>query len=380
MKNNIRSIHEGYFGKRMIAMIMDAAVFAFVVVALALWVFTPIANKAFHYTDLGVQGLKYEVFSKLYVVQEQTDDEGGVKIIDVNNFDSTSGGETKITQLRDFVIEDTNFYKDRLHYYYCCYLTGNNIEYPEGKDPEEYKSPLHNEPIKLEDGTEIMPFELYTEEWFANLIEGKTTVLEFRNLANDAIRDLQSYSFLKDINKKMGNIQLFMFLPPFFISFGVFYILIPLLNKNGETLSKKVFKIGFVTKDGYDVKKRQIVFRQVLLLVWVSISSFVVGVGLTSIATLGVGVFIYLIASVISKTKRSPVDYASYVYLIDTAKSVWFHDAEEEEFKEQELDEKMSKYRKYEPNKNNIIQVGSEVVDEDIKKELEQEKVNKLKK
>ena len=380
MKNSIRSIHEAGYGKRLIAMIMDAVVFAFVTVALALWVFQPIVNSTMHYEDLGVKGLQYEVFSKLFVAEEE-DENGNKHVVEISNMNETKSSLT-YTVLYQYGDENTdvNLIKERLHYYYCCYKTGENIETIEGKDVNDFRAPDYNKYIKDNNGNDVLPKDYYTDAWFNKLIEGKTTLKDFRSLSYDAVGNLRSTSYFTEVNNKISQCQLVMILPPFFISFLGFYLLVPLLYKNGETFGKKVMKIGFASKDGFEVKKRQIVFRQILLLAWVCLSCFIVGIGLTSLATLGVGVVIYLIATVISKTKRSPIDYAAYTYLIDTAKSVWFKNAKIEEEKELELEEKMSKYRKYEPDQSHVIQVGSEIVNEDIKKELEEEKVKKSKK
>ena len=380
MKNSIRSLKEANLGRRMIAMIMDGVIFAFVWVALALWVFTPIVNATMHYSDLGVTGLKYEVFSKLYVCEEVDLETQEHKVVDVNKFEEISGNTLTYTPLYNYQTEDINFYKDRIHYYYCSYKTGENIEYPEGKNPEEYKSPIYQQFIKDNDGKDVLPKDFYTEAWFNELISGKSTIRDYQNLAYSAVADLREAPFFEELNGKISTCQLVIALPAFAISYFGFYLLVPLLYKNGETFGKKVMQIGLVTKDGYQVKKRQIVFRQLLLFAWVSLSLFVVGIGLTSIATLGVGVFIYLIATVISRTRRSPMDYAAYTYMIHTGKSVWFKDSVEEEQKEIELDEKMSKYQRYNPNEKNLIQVGTEIVNEDVKRELEEEKLKKDKK
>ena len=379
MKNSIRSIHEAGFGRRLVAMIMDAAIFAFSLIALALWVFTPIANSAMNYQDLGVQGLKYQVFSKLYVAEEINEEDGSRRVVEITKFEETTGN-LEYTALCYYNTDDINFYKERLHYYYCSYKTGENVDVIEGKDPEDFKAPDYNILIKDISGNEVLPKDVYTDSWFDSLIDGNTTPEQFRNLAYNACKEFSETSYYNDLNNEIKKCQLVIILPTFFISFLAFYLLVPLLFKNGETLGKKVMHVGFITKNGFEVKKRQIVFRQILLLAWVSLFSFVVGIGLTSIAILGVGVVIYLIATVISKTKRSPIDYAAYTYLINTSKSVWFKDEEEESKKEQELEEKMSKYRHYEPDQSKLIQVGTEIVNEEVKKELEEEKLKKAKK
>ena len=378
MKNSIRSIKEAGLGGRMVAMVMDAVVFVFVFFALALFAFTPIANNAMHYNDLELQGTKWEVFSKLYVVEETLEDKT-TKIVPFNEL-STTTGKLKYIPLYEYTVEDIEFFKDRLHYYYCSYKTGENLEVIEGKDVNDFRSPEYNILIKDNKGEEVLPKLIYTDEWFNSLIDGKTTVKDFRNLSYSAVKELRESKYFTDLNKQITYCQAVIILPAFGISYLGFYLVVPLIFKNGETFGKKVMHIGFVSKDGYNVKKRQIVFRQILILIWLLFSAFVVGIGLTSVATMFVGIFLYLLATVISRTKRSPMDYAAYTYLIDTQKSVWFKDANEEEKKEQELEEKMSKYQKYEPDQSHLIQVGTEIVDEDVKKEIEKEKVKKVKK
>lgn len=378
MRSSIRSIFEAGLGRRLLAMIMDGALFAFVSIALALWVFNPIVQNTMHYSDLGVQGLKYEVFSKLYVVEETLED-NSKRVVPPTELNS-AGNNLTYTLLYYYNSNDVDFYKERIKYYYCSYKTGENLEVIEGQDINDFRSPEYNNYIKDNSGNDVLPKDYYTEEWFNKLIEGKSTIDDFKNLSYEAVKDLRESKFFMDLNTKIGNCQLVMVLPAVGISFLSFYVLVPLLYRNGETFGKKVMKIGFVTKDGFDVKKRQIVFRQLLLLVWAGLSSFIVGIGLTSLATLGLGMFIYLVIILISKTKRSAVDYAAYTYLICTDKSVWFKDKEEEEKKEIEVEEKMSKYQRYEPDKSHIIQVGSEIVNEDVKKEIEEEKLKKSKK
>lgn len=378
-KSSLRSIHEGGFGRRMIAMIMDAAIFVFIMIALALWVFTPIVNATMHYDELGAQGLKYEVFSELYVCEETLDDGVTKKVVNVTDFDDATG-TLSFTPLYNYQAEDVSFYKERIHYYYCNYKTGVGTITIEGKNPDDFKAPNYNILIKDDNGNEVYPSAYFTEDWFSNLIKDKTTITDFKNLAYNAVKDLRESSYFVPLNRQIGYCQLAMILPAFGTSYLGFYLLVPLLFKNGETFGKKVMKIGFISKNGFQVKKRQIVFRQILLLAWISLCSFVVGIGLTSLATLGVGVVIYLVATVISKEKRSPIDYAAYTYLIDTGKSVWFKDQNEEDKKEAELADKMSKYRHYEPDQSHVIQVGTEIVNEDVKKELEEEKLKKAKK
>lgn len=380
MKNSIRSIKEGSIAKRILALVMDAVIFFFVFGGLASWVMSPIAEAAFDYSGIQVQATNYEVRSKLYVCVEK-DEEGNEKLVDVDNYEGDGSGDWDIIPLYNYDNDDINFYKERLRYYYVHYKTGVGVTYPEGKNEADYRAPNYQDLIKDDNGNDVEPASYYNDAWFDAKYGSETDINNFKkDSVYSAVKDLYNQPYFDDLNSKIKGIQLFIILPPFIISFGVFYILIPILFKNGETLGKKVTHLGFITKDGYDIKRRQIVLRQILLFLYVGIFTFGLGIGFTSVATLMLGTLIYLIATFISRTKRSPMDYFAYTYLIDTKKSVWFHDPEEEDKKEQELDEKMAKYRKYEPDQSHVIQIGTEIVNQDVKKELEKEKLKKSKK
>lgn len=376
-KGSLRSIKEANLAVRILAVVMDAVLMFFIWAGLASYVFTPIANKAFKYSEIGAKQLQLEVSSNLCVCTETNNDQE--KVININNGETIGNGIVSYIQLSSYESDDINFYKERLHYYYCCFKTGENVVYPEGKNFDDFVAPNYNKVIKNNNGDEILPKDYYTDVWFNSKFSDFSSVEKAKEYCLEAENDFYYQDYFQELVNKNKKIQIFIFLPPYIISFSLFFILIPTLCKNGETLGKKVMHLGFISKDFYDVKKRQIIIRQVILLLYVSLSLFVLGIGITSLATLGVGVFIYFLATFISKTKRSPVDYFAYVYLIDTRTSVWFSTPEVELKKEKELEENMSKYRKTEVENKNVIQIGSTIVDETVKEEFEKEKLNKSK-
>lgn len=367
-KSSMKTLHEANFAKRLLAVIMDAALAIFIMFGFASLVFTPIANKAFHYSEKMASGTRYQIATKLYLYYDLDDNKNPI-IYDISDLNKASSNAS-IMMLTNYESDDIEFYRSRLKYYYLNYKTGQNIETPESGKVEDYRAPNYEELI---DGKS--PSELYTEEWFNSNFGEISDIETIKNAVLDATKDFYYSSYFIKLNKDIKKIQVFIIMPSFVIAFSIFFIVIPLCFKNGETLAKKFLHIGFVTKDGYRVLKRQIVLRQSVLLVYVFLCSFVIGVGLTSFATLGVGVFIYFLATFISKTKRSPVDYLSYVYLVDTVKSVYFKDEYEEHEKEEKLAENMKHYHENTLNDEDkhIIQVGGEIVNKDLKKEIEEE-------
>ena len=194
-----------------------------------------------------------------------------------------------------------------------------------------------------------------------------------KDASREAVKELYYSDFYQDVEKKIEGLQIFMFVPSYLVSFGIFYFLFPLIFKDGETLGKKTMHIAVISFDGYKVKKRQIILRETLLLLGITVSGIVIGIGITSLATMCLGALILFVITMFSKVKRSPHDFASFTIVIDANTSVWFDNPEDEARHEKELQTNMSRYNKYVENKN-LIQVGTEILDEDLKKEVEANK------
>lgn len=373
MKNNVRSIKQANLAKRLISVIIDGALFAFLFVFFLTLVFSKIADKAFDYSQKGAQGLTHEINSHLYVTAER--DEDG-KLVKKEISDLTSD-QFEVVTLEELGEEDCSVYHEAVKYYYLNYKTGNVdvSTLPEGADKADYVLP----------GYEKLPENQYTEAWFnekiASFPTDKTELENYRNLALEAGQDLAQTEFFKDLKKDLNKIQIFIMVLSLTCSYSIIFFMFPLIFKNGQTIGKKMFGICFVTKDGYDIKRRQIVFRQLIIFVSVLLGAFCIGIELiTSAVTLCAGVAIYFVAVAISKTNKSYADYLAYTYLIEAKTSVWFHDAEEEERIESEYSEKVEKINKNREKNENVIQIGSEIVDENIKKEVELSKKSSRKK
>ena len=399
-KKKISSFEAAPIAKRLFAAIMDAVVFLFTFFLLAVWVMTPIADAGLGYGNKNQIGQTYQLASHLYLIQK-TDDNGNVINVDVKD---SSG---KLSDYNSVVLYNsdntsTNFYIKRIYYYYHNFKTNTDIELPIFKefDPiaDHFASPIYDKEI---DG--ILPKDVYTNEWFSknvlkiesedpyfkvdttnpNYLESISLIDDSRN--DDAIKflksrtaeaceDLFNSSYFADLNKQIKYIQLFIFGTAFATSFAIFYILIPLLMKDGETLGKKSMHIAVISFDGYKAKKRQIVFREVLLFIYVFFLGIVVGIGLTSFAIIALGVVVAFGLTLLSKFKRSIFDFASFTIVVDSIHSTWFKDKDDEERHRKELEDNMSKYKKYVPDEDKLIQLGTKNLDEDLKKEVESEK------
>lgn len=374
MKSEFVKIEEANIARRLIALIMDAVLTVFIFLGLCVLVTTPIANKAFGYADTQASQLRYQIGSQLYIVYE-TDDSGKVKEKSIQALNYKIPDDYKIALLYEYEPESKtkeqilDFYKTRIKHYYCEYRPGYAHFKPEGfKNETDFRPPNYKEYQKQKSHEQW-------ENWFETKVWSKVkSISDAKTKASEALNDFYYQDYYQSGNKKLENIQLFIILPSYVLSFSIFFIIIPLCFKNGETLGKKTLHIGLLAKDGYSVKKRQIVLRQSALLLYCGLFSFVIGIGFTSIATLFLGVFIYFVATVISPTKRSFFDYLSFTIVVDTRKSVWYQDEFQEVVITNEFNENMKKYRKGPVENKNVIQVGSKIVNEDIKKEVEESK------
>lgn len=412
-KNNIEehtsvsSIYEAGIGKRLLAGIIDGLFFVFLALILSMWVFTPIANAGMNYEGNQVDATQYQIASHLYVYQ-QADDDYNYNVIEVKDFTEKmdANREARVSTVYQIVKDDYKWYLEHLHYYYTSYLTAKNIELPNNSERKSYDpfkdnfvSPNYDKFVK---DTEVKACDYYTDDWFSknilkiddensyfvrdtskeNFLEQITkkesksnddTVKELRQMCYDATADFYYSDYFKNINNSIKWTQIFIIGMAVVISYSVFYILIPLLYKNGETLAKKFGHLAIISAKGYQVQKRQIIFRQIILFIELVIPACVIGIGLTSVATLGVGIVILFVCTLISKTHRSPHDYAAFTLVVDAPKSVWFDSKEDEEKFAKDLDDKMAKYKNKKIIEKSVIQIGDEIVNEEYKKQIEEE-------
>lgn len=412
-KSSITSIKEAGMGYRLFAGIIDGLCLVFLWLILAMFVCTPIANAAFGYSNMMSLGSHYQVTSQLFVY-EQADDFGTMIPIEVKNFteEINPNRSTYTVALYDFESDNYSYYLKRVYYYYHSFKCGRDIELPNPVGGIAY-DPIKDKFVDPEYLNEIdgkSRVDYYTDEWFMTNVleiekedsffvidqtkegsfvdkivlkdptildnkEKKDKLFNFvRNAAYHAVEDQYYAKYFYDNNQSIKGCQLFIAMPPFGIAFGLIFILIPMLTKNGVTLGKITNKLAVVDINGYTVKKRQILFRELILFVLTFASLFAVGIGFTSFAICGLLILALLIFTIFFKQHRAPHDLAAMTMVIDASHSVWFKDAKEEAERQEELDEKMAKYKNQKVVNKNVIQVGSTIIDENIKREVEESK------
>lgn len=109
----------------------------------------------------------------------------------------------------------------------------------------------------------------------------------------------------------------------------IFYLLIPLLKRNDETIGKMITGLAVVDEDGYSVKGSKKILHPVLM-------TFEVLLFLIYPLMIGIMVFMLLslldyMSSIISKSGQSFHEKIAHTRVIDAKKSVWFASPEAEE-------------------------------------------------
>lgn len=412
----MKTIEQASLFKRVVAAVIDALIAVFVFFGLISFVTNPIGLKATKYNDYVKEIYQQEVASHLYVMVQQ-EDSGKYVVIEVKDYTEKLDNKSykEIGDIYQNKLISSADYIRYLNYYYTVYLTGDisRVELPStGEyDPieDEFVSPTYNVEINGK-----LPKDIYTARYFNTTImglapegeENKSQYYEYpvvdevvnyeglpvikegvddskvkedlRERVYNATKDFVNSDYISSRQKEIRRIQLWEQIPAYVFVIIVFYLVIPLLFKNGETLAKKMLGLGIASSNGYHVKKRQILFRSAVFVVEITFSLFVVGYGLTSVATLGVGCFIMLMVAIFTKKHQAPHDFAAMTVEIDVKKSVFFENANQENRYQKTVQENIDNLNKYEPENPNIIQIGSTIIDERFKpKKQKKSKENK---
>ena len=403
--DSMTTINEAHIMKRFVAAFLDMALAVFLFFLLSMTLMTSIANKAMGYSDLSFKYSRYQVATHLFMYQQANAD-STVSLIEVKDYEKAIDPNTdsKIISIVDIDTENSTYILNHVRYYYLSYLTGKDVEMPESSTKtydmvaDCFVSPNYEKKVGDSDK---LPIDYYTEEYFNNsilkvnedgkdlvdVIDGHASFKEgvdeaaalkyIKNIAYSAQKMFYYEDYIQDLQTKAKWIQVFIFIPPYVFVMLLVYLLFPMIFKNGETLGKITMHLAVISKDGYRAKKRQIIFRFLVFFVEISLSLFIVGIGLASFITLGVGILILLVATLISKRNRSPHDYAALTVVIDGRTSVWFDDAKSEQSHVDEFNDNLSSYKEYKEINKNVIQVGGEIIDPTIKKEVEEARKKK---
>ena len=264
--------------------------------------------------------------------------------------------------------KDSKDYQDAIEGFYLRYLANNPLE-------GEVAAPYSDQPLDV-DGKEILPKDLYTIEYFNKNVlnitqdnpdgEMSESYFTFQKdsegnyLRNEpAIRrsvrydaddkrkvDLTEEDFLyfykvaykdayvalvmQDFYRNIADLQYFYttvaLVTSAVLSGIIFYIVIPWILKNGQTLGKKIFKLGLATYDGYLMSNWQLLLRFVpFLLIVLSQLIPVIFSNMLYVILLFVAVLMVSFALAMASPKKAALhDFAARTIVVDLASSIIF--------------------------------------------------------
>lgn len=255
-------------------------------------------------------------------------------------------------------------YGDMLEYYYLHYLPGVDIK--EGLEGCKFS----DQPIKLEDGSEVSPKDYFVVSWYNRNIlnitdnpdaEGDKGLFTYVKVdgvydknqigikkhdtsEEDANRylygyyrnayqiDFESVSYYAEWNASLSRYYTVEFVSSALIGIVVTYIIIPYLLKRGQTVGKRVFGLGLASSDGYVYNSKKLPLRAVPV-VLLNLS-FLIPVWNSIFVIMLVILIIFLVSfalSMASPLKKSLHDYSAGSIVVDLRTSIIFNNEMEEE-------------------------------------------------
>lgn len=115
------------------------------------------------------------------------------------------------------------------------------------------------------------------------------------------------------------------------LSATVFFFIIPLIAKNGETLGKRMFHLCLANKLGYRYRRIQLIPRFLFPLVVVAVLYFILGINIYFLGAVTLFALASYCLSIFTKKHTSIHDYIAGTIVVDKTHSEIFLDAVEED-------------------------------------------------
>lgn len=256
-----------------------------------------------------------------------------VYLANINGYMSVFNEETDNTKLNNFFYEKV--------------LNIDNSEYPENKFSAFYiiNGDKNSDPLTINSENELLNINVGVLDTviFNGVSYTKNLDESYNSEANQAyikaalnilvdtdyypgsyhqaclyLKELDEYLDIYKYLERVGKYVLYIALA---ISLSLNLIIIPLLSKNGLTLSGRIFKIGLVNKEGYQVSKLQIFIKYLF-------NSLEAYLGLF---TMFLWYLVEFFLIIFTKKHQSIGDFIAATLVIDTKNSVWFYNREVEE-------------------------------------------------
>lgn len=221
-----------------------------------------------------------------------------------------------------------------------------------------------DQPLVLDDGTQIDKKEYFTYEWLNKTvlqveedgsayfeyvkegeIENKNVLAKIKDdIASDKLNsflqlrwieansDLNNLEYFKNLMNEYTFYNTLEFVISAIISIVVVYIVVPLFFKNGVTLGKKALGLCLADSDGYIVKNEQLFLRAVPPVLIVLILLIPIWKTLLSVLLLLVGMLLISFTFVMASPKKMSLhDFTARTIVVNRKTSILFENGADEE-------------------------------------------------
>lgn len=173
----------------------------------------------------------------------------------------------------------------------------------------------------------------------------RETLYEYcrQKVTNTGVALFAEFDFYKAPFTKINNTDFVAAFIAYVIVMLIFYFMFPMIFKSGETLGKKMFGLGILTKDGYEIKKIQSAVRFLAFFTEMTLG----------IASIGLGMVAWILVTAFSKKNRSVHDMIAGTIVILKAESVWYKNKEDEDKYNELIRSEVEKLRQIDPNEGN---------------------------
>lgn len=239
---------------------------------------------------------------------------------------------------------DAQVFVDSMEYFYLHYLSGTDLK--EGLEPSKeiknYTMEWFNQNILMVGDSTYNYYEYQKTDGvddpskIATRIEGINDDLVNKLVQSKYVSAIQDeFNNLANV-KKAGAMHILIsaisYLSSFLIAGIICYIVLPLIFKNGQTLGKKLFKLGLANADGYKFSSSRLIMRFVPFLVVVVGMIFLIEANLYIALTIVTTLLLVSFALAMSSPKRMSLhDFTAQTIVIDLKGSILFNNAGEEE-------------------------------------------------
>jgi uncharacterized RDD family membrane protein YckC len=336
-------------GKRALAAVVDLIIF------LALWVGLFALCETLYTSNDYTRGLikdlnDYQVSSGLYYL----DKDGNAASYEYANYDSYQ--DVVVHYYTDYLVNscpESYRQKDYTIYWYNVHILGLADVRGSYSDLGSLEEPSKSKGSTLfaYDGTAYDALGVPQASLYENGVlteTSKAKLLAFYYSSNsqsvyyNAGRNLYHSGFYQKIYVLYeGQEKTYPLITSIPIGSLLYYVVIPLCFSNGETLGKKTFKIALVNRLGFQVKKGQLVLRQLPSPLFAELA-FVLLNPAPALTVVSGLLFVSYLFVIFDKDHRALHDFWAGTLAVDAEKSLFYRDAKDQELGEEEYAKAMA--------------------------------------